>query len=771
MKRIIAPTLLSLLCLTNISAQKLQSLSSVQQHKFTTNERVTATQAYLPASYFANESGLQADFRCTSSGESTVIWSENFDNGTEGWTLNNAETFSWQLYQSTGDRAFSLIDPADKSSLKIEGDYRYYNRGTASAISQKLSIPKNAAISGYVGYSLNFNEDCTLTLSASEDGESWTQLWASTDDKGEKPWSWRKFEIKLTEWENKEVQFKFEYGNINAYDNGGYMGDFVIDGLSLATANATDQVSVMTGETVSFADASTGNPTSWTWHFPGGTPETSNQKTCEVYYTQDGEYDVSLTVSDGQNTSTKTYPKFVKVTGTAPTAHIIPPATFRYAENRLPMVAPLVPVQFRDGSDGFPTSWEWTFTGTEPDNSVSGVSSEQNPIVDYDFLHKQAAFLTASNMHGESTDIMEVAAEYEGLITNLQPDDQMVTFNLGDGYGEFPGTNLLDITEYAEKFSKPSRPILVYGARVYFTEATATELLDQIADVKVSLNKSENGLPGEQLDFASWRVFELELPSGGMLTGTDFEFTKPVAIDDEFFFVVSGIPVKSETCTVAFTMANFRDNGNTAYFKQGDTWKSATEYFPAGSNHTSYAIYPLIVHSVMAPLSETPVIVGKEKGKTSVEIFSYMGYETPIECDADWCRVVSEPNGMTVDNIEIEYDQLPAGVDSRTAQFTLTDGLSTMEIQLTQEDNSGVSTVAAQQMKVYPTVFSNTLNIMVPEQTSRIEILNATGTLLRSIDTAGQNNLTIDGSGLPSGMVFIKAISPKGTSVMKAVKR
>lgn len=770
MKRIIAPTLLSLCCLTSLSAQELQPISTTQAHRFTTNERITATRASLPVAYFTNESDLQADFRCTSAGEASVIWSENFDDGADEWTLNNAESFGWELYQSTGDKAFSSIDPTDKMSLRIEGDYRVYNRGTASAISPKLSIPQNATISGYIGYSLNFSENCTLTLFASTDGESWTQLWTSTDDKGEKPWTWRKMELKLTEWGNKEVLFKFEYGNLNAYDNAGYMGDFIIDGLVLTAAEASEQVSVMTGETVSFADASTGNPTSWTWHFPGGIPETSNQKTCEVYYTQDGEYDVSLTVSDGQNTSTRTYEKFVKVTGTTPTAHIIPPATFRYADTRLPMVAPLVPVQFRDGSEGFPTSWEWTFSGTEPDNNESGISSEQHPVVDYDFMHKQAVILSASNMHGESTDMIEVSAEYDGLITNLQPNDPITTFDLGDGYGEFPGTNLLEITEYAEKFSKPSRPVLVYGARVYFTQATATELLDQITDVKVSLNKSENGLPGEQLEFASWRVFELELPSGGTLTGTDFEFSKPIAVNDEFFFVVSGIPVKNETCTVSFAMAKFRDNGNTAYFKQRGTWKSAAEYFPAGSNHTSYAIYPLIAHSVMKPLSETPVTVGKEKGKTSVELFSYMGYETPIECDADWCRVVSEPNGMTVDNIEIEYDQLPAGIESRTAQFTLTDGLSSVEIQLIQENNSGITAAVVQPLNVYPTVFSGTLNITVPEQTFRIEILNATGTLLRSIDTAGQTRLTVDGSEFPNGMVFVKAISPEGTSVIKAVK-
>ena len=727
----------------------------------------TFSRASLNPSYLTEADGeLQAAFTCLNGeGEQEVVWSENFDGLDEdnlgGWTLNNADAFSWAF----SNENFSTIVPGDVHSLFIEGSYRYGDRGTASAISPEISVPQNATLKGYVNYAFRLNEDyCTLTIFASDNsGETWTQVWSDLDDTADKKRYWHELNIDMTAFAGKTATLKFEYN--------GYMGDYAIDGLQLTAATEATSIDVMTGETVKFADASTGNPTSWSWSFPGGTPAESTEQYPEVYYTRDGSYDVSLTVSDGTTTSTRTMTAFVNVTGVAPTARIMPPATFRYYETRLPMVAPLAPVQFRDASDGFPTEWEWTFTGVDEEAGSITSSYEENPEVKYMFQHKQGVGLTVSNQHGSSDAFTEVSAEYEGLITNLQPDDELFTFDLGDGYGEFPGTNYLDITEYAEKFSKPSRPIFVYGARVYFTQASAVEVLDQIAGVDVALHKSENGLPGEKLDFASCSVFELDLPTGGTMVGTDFEFSKPVIVDDEFFFVVSGIPEKNETCTVAFATARFRDNGNTAYFLQDGEWKSAADYFPAGSNHTSYAIFPLVAHSVMDCLSDDEVTVSQQAGETEFEIFSYFGYETPVSCDADWCRVISEPNNMTVDNIVVQYDALPSTVSSRTATITLTDGASTLDLKLTQTKSSSAATIEQTSAAVYPSIFDNILNVTLPGNAQHIDIIDISGNVVFSTSAAGQTSLSIDGSQFTTGVYLIKISTTDTTEVLKAIKQ
>lgn len=69
----------------------------------------------------------------------------------------------------------------------------------------------------------------------------------------------------------------------------------------------SNKTSVCPGSTVSFTDASTGNPTSWSWTFTGGTPSTSTQQNPTITYNTPGTYAVSLTASNanGSNTNTK----------------------------------------------------------------------------------------------------------------------------------------------------------------------------------------------------------------------------------------------------------------------------------------------------------------------------------------------------------------------------------------------------------------------------------------------------------------------------------
>ena len=535
-----------------------------------------------------------------------------------------------------------------------------------------------------------------------------------------------------------------------------------------------EQVAVNTGEEIAFADMSTGNPTAWQWSFPGGTPATSTEQNPRVYYTRDGLYDVTLTVSNAEGSDTKTRTAFVKVTGTAPTAHILPPATFRFSETRLPMVAPLVGVQYQDNSTGYPTSWEWTFDGVSPEPYTQVTSTEENPVVAYNFLHQHSVGLHVANEHGESDDAVDVSVEYSGLITNFEPGDQATTFDL-EGYGTFPGTNSMGITAYAEKFSKPSRPILVFGAYVYFVTASAVDLLDQIADVGVHLYTSENGLPGKKLDSTWWRVFELDTPSGNTMIGTAFEFN-PKVIDDEFFIVVDGIPEKNDSVDVSFAMARFRDHGNTAYMYKDKEWIDVSSYFPAGANHTSYMIMPSIIHSVMSPIptDREPLVVGKEAGTSKYPFFSIYGYETPVQSDADWCRVVGKPNGLTLDTLLISYDRLPDGIEERVATLTLNDSISTYDIKVTQSVNgvSAVEQVVAPQVTLYPTVFDQEVTVEFPEGAQTIIVSDESGRTMyrRELDKA-ERQAIIDASAWTTGTYFVRVVREHEATVVKGIKR
>ncbi len=71
--------------------------------------------------------------------------------------------------------------------------------------------------------------------------------------------------------------------------------------------------SVCPGQVVQFNDASINSPSSLSWSFPGGTPETSTLPSPAVQYTVPGTYAVSLTVVTADGESSTTVSDFVTV--------------------------------------------------------------------------------------------------------------------------------------------------------------------------------------------------------------------------------------------------------------------------------------------------------------------------------------------------------------------------------------------------------------------------------------------------------------------------
>ncbi|MDO4512242.1 MAG: PKD domain-containing protein [Bacteroidales bacterium] len=623
---------------------------------------------------------LQAAFSVQGASSQKTVWSENFDQGSDGWTLaNDADNYvKWSLKS----KGFSEIESSDVQSLFVEGPYQVYRRAIAHATSAAVAVPTNGTFHAYVKYSESFNDYAVLTLSVStDDFATSTELWNSAMESGHTGTIWHKVEADIAAFAGKNVKFRFTYGpGLNdTFKTGGYMSDFAIDGLAVKGVASVEGVNVATGEVVKFADLSQGAPVKWQWAFPGGTPATSTEQNPQVFYKEDGTYDVTLTVIDAQGAkSTVTRNGFVTVTGKAPVARILPPATFREASTRLPLVAPLAPVQYADASTGFPTQWNWTFTGASP-----ATSTQECPKVSYEYLHKQTATLEVANSHGKSTDQVDVTAEYQAVINNIMPGDVPITYSLGEG--TFPGSNRMGITEYGERFSKPSRPLVVYGAYVYFVTNKATSVADQIQSIGVHLRESENGLPGKKLESAWWSTFELET-GGSTLVGTEFEFP-PTVVNDEFWFTVDGIPEWNDSCNVSFAMAKFRTEGNTAYMLKKGKWVPLTGYFEGGEGgQTSFYIFPMVAHSVITtlPVGIDEIKVPATAGTVEQQIYSVYGYKDPV-VDANWCRIMSKPNGLTLDTLKIAYDALPEGMKSRTATITLTDGFDTLTLKVTQK--------------------------------------------------------------------------------------
>lgn len=705
------------------------------------------------------------------------VYSYNFDNGKQGWTTDPTTYVEWSVTKKSN---IPDLNEDNKSYLYVEGDYRVYNREKSAAVSPELVIPANSVLTLNVYYSRNFDTYCSLELSLSTDGfkDENIVLWTSRNETGENTSRWHPVTVSLEDYAGKTIQLKFLYtygSDDEIFKTGGYMGYFAIDDVKISTRASIDHVDVTTGEKITLVDITSGKVASRVWNFPGAVPETSTEVSPTIYYTTDGDYDVSLTVTDSEgNSDTKTISKFVSVTGTAPVAKITPPATFHLSTNRLPLIAPLAPVTFNDGSEGFPTEHKWTFTGVDEDASVIYESEEANPEVNFMFLHDQTATLDVANSHGTSSDKLDFTVEYQGVINNLKTTDGNygTHFDMGD-WGVFPGSTAekVKITQYAERFSKPSRPVMITGAYVFFDNVEADDIVDQISSVGVHLYSSKDGLPDKRIDSFWWSVYELDTKdSYGNTVGTAFPFTDCPFVDDEFFIVIDGIPNFKEATNdtgktlVTFLMAPFRAEGNTALMYKDEKWIEAADYFPAGKNHTSFYVMPQVYHSVMAPLTNNTgeFTVGKDAGKATFEIFSYLGRTATPEIDCGWLSVTSEPGEYTVDEIEISYQALPDVLSERTGHITFTDGASTLTLTVTQSGNveeddpsdfdpgAGVDSVTAQDFSVERN--GDTIRVKGVDTDFPVEVYSLGG---QQMFRGNGDNLAIDASSWTPGVYLV----------------
>lgn len=617
-----------------------------------------------------------------------------------GWTADPTTKVTWSLKKAP----VSYSDAPNERSLFVDGDYRVYNREISSVTTAAFQIPTEAMLHAQVYCSLNYDDCCRLIISASHDGfaADSTVLWNSKDAAGPKSICWRTVDASLAAYGGKTVQLRFTYSwgsKDEIFKKGGYLGSFYIDGISITAPAAVESLSVTTGDKIELVDTSSGDIAAWQWTMPGAVPSSSADRNPVIHYTRDGRYDVSLTVTDSAgNQSTFTRPEFVSVTGTAPTAKMAISDGFRSLATLNPVVAPLTPVAFVSASQGFPTEHWWTFS--KFNDNTGALVTEQRQVGDsvskaFEYLHDWAVELEVSNQHGTSKTAQTVSAEYSASITNFRSGDVATTFDM-EGLGTFPGTNQLKITKFAEKFSRPTVPVVVEGVNVYFAKAKAEQLADQVSMITARLCASEDGKPGRTLDFMSWMVVELDA-SSDLSKATWFPFTDRPVVNDEFFIVIDGFADLYSDTEISMYMADFRDAHNTAYMYKNDQWVDVSTYFPAGRNHTSLMVVPVVHHSVMASATGAEPVLnfGEAGGTQTFALFSYLGYKAPIESGSDWCRVISEPNGMTVDELTVQCDPMPAGIYERTATLSPTDGSTVYPITVVQQRTNAVAVTEA----------------------------------------------------------------------------
>ena len=126
----------------------------------------------------------------------------------------------------------------------------------------------------------------------------------------------------------------------------------VLPGSPVANFNALPTV-ICAGQSVDFSDLTTGNPTSWSWSFPGGTPSASSQKNPQnVVYPAPGTYSVTLTVANSVASNSLTRTAYITVSDPS-AAPMVPDGDTTLCQNNANTIYTITPVA---GALGY--TWE-----------------------------------------------------------------------------------------------------------------------------------------------------------------------------------------------------------------------------------------------------------------------------------------------------------------------------------------------------------------------------------------------------------------------------
>ena len=306
------------------------------------------------------------------------------------------------------------------------------------------------------------------------DGTTWSQLVntpATNNTNCSGQGKWTAFSSPLPASANNNPNVKIGFRWVNNDDGAGSDPSCAIDDITLTgnspsppvAAIIASDTSICIGQAVNFTDNSTGNPTSWSWTFPGGTPASATtQNVSGVTWASAGTYTVALTATNANGSSNATL-----VVTVNPSPNIIvtaSPSTICVGQNSTlnasgastylwnpgamtgssvivspgvtttytvtgtsaagctnsaqvtvivqPCSVPQVDfmasdtsicigdcISFTDLSTNSPTSWSWTFNG-----SSTPSSSVQNPSnICYPAAGTYAVTLVATNANGNGT--------------------------------------------------------------------------------------------------------------------------------------------------------------------------------------------------------------------------------------------------------------------------------------------------------------------------------------------------------------------------------
>lgn len=264
---------------------------------------------------------------------------EDFENSAVGWMVSNPDgATTWTLatvggtspgstaakmnffgYQNGGGQRDRLISPKislngySSAEMYFEHAFRRYNQTSSDSLIIYVSANCGASWTRVFQATENGSGTfATQTTNTTEFNPTTANDWCTGGTVGASC-----FTVNLDAFVGNEIMVMFE-----AYKGGSRGNNLYIDNINITGVAAgntpepnftTDVNQICEGDGVQFTDASTENPTSWNWTFPGGSPATSTSQNPYVTYNTSGTYDVILEVTNAHGTQTQTFTNEITV--------------------------------------------------------------------------------------------------------------------------------------------------------------------------------------------------------------------------------------------------------------------------------------------------------------------------------------------------------------------------------------------------------------------------------------------------------------------------
>ncbi|MCB2221346.1 MAG: PKD domain-containing protein [Bacteroidetes bacterium] len=219
----------------------------------------------------------------------------------EDWESGTMTEFDWET-GGNNNWAISTQSP-------YEGTYCVKSGLIDDEQTTYLSITYDVLAAGEIGFFKKVSSEATYDfLRFYIDGEMMDQ-WSGTV-------AWSEATYNVTAGLHT---FKWAYEKDQSVSNGSDCA--WVDYITLPSGAITaltagfiaDETEVCINTVVNFTDMSMGEVISWEWTFEGGSPETSTNQNPMVAYLDPGTFDVSLTVSDGNESNTFTADNYIVV--------------------------------------------------------------------------------------------------------------------------------------------------------------------------------------------------------------------------------------------------------------------------------------------------------------------------------------------------------------------------------------------------------------------------------------------------------------------------